>query len=345
VIGSLKSRYKANESITLAPLDHGENLPITLALLDAGGNLITGATNTVSAKLQSSSSVSSVLKGKVESEAKHGYAVFTDLTVTGKVGTGQIVQIQFSTPSLDKASLVSTLTPEFTVVGGDPFTLDVILETISNSAPNPEFEAKLTLKDFYGNPATIPARSVATVSSLPDSAGNVLSMVETTVEFVDSSGILHPKIQPSKTKGYLLRFGGFGLTVDKTFVVVPGTPAALKVVYKDLSIVAWEPFRVDAAAVDEVDNVLLELGNTANLIMSLSTMDGIEILSQNGGVGCTAVMRNGIASFGACAVKNSMAVHQHFRCMHSSCFNFVLSTYNLALSPSARNLVLRYLLQ
>jgi hypothetical protein len=298
VIRALNSSYKASERFS-----------ISLALLDAGGNLILGATNRVTAQLQSANSFSSALEGNVQSEAKQGFVVFTDLAVTGKVGTRQLVRIQFSTPSLDKTLLISSLTPVFAVVGGNPFTLDAIVTTISSAAPNPEFEALLTLYDFYENPATIPAGSNASVTSLPDLAGSRLSMVETVVKFVDSSAILRPKIKPSEAKIFQLRFGGLGLTVDKTFEVVPGTPAALRIVYKDSKIVAWEPFRIDAAAVDDVNNVLIELGNTVNLVMSLSTMGGIEILSQNGGVGCSAVMRKGIATFGSCAVIDSRSIY------------------------------------
>ena len=301
VTSSTKSSYKINETLVL-----------TVALLDSNGNLIPEAENQISAQVLSQDRAL-FLTGIQSSKPSNGYAKFTNLAVVGKLTSSvltssTLVQIQFSTISLDQSSQFSVLTQPFVVVGGNPRLLTVNLIVNSDSAPAPEFEAAVIAIDFYGNPATVPTGATASVSSVTSSVNDkALSMSKTTSPFVNSEASIVPTISPTEARTYLLCFTGLGLMVYENFTVFPGSASAIIVKYIDAEIVAWEPFRLDAAAIDVVGNIIYSMGTTVSLFVSLNTMQGIEVLSDNGQPGCSAPMTEGVAVFQNCAPSNVQA--------------------------------------
>jgi hypothetical protein len=292
---AIKPSYRVNDTIS-----------ITVGLVDRTQKIIPNAENKILAQIVPyDPSVS--LFGNSNVKPIGGYARFTDLAVVGSVGLGKSFSIQFLGSSLGTLADVSIISPYFIISGGSPYSLDVNLNVISYSASEPDFQADLVVNDFYSNRATVADKSLANLSSISDFAADAsgfLRMTGTVSSFSNGVAQFRPKISPSKAQTYRLRFSGLGLVADETFTLIPGMASAIKVNYIDPVLIAWEVFRLDAAAVDSVDNVLFELGKKESLFVAASTLQGIEVLSYNDAPGCTAQLFGGIATFKSCSVRN-----------------------------------------
>ena len=295
LVSVVKTSYKVNESILMK-----------IGLVNKNNMIILNAENQVSAQLIPED-FSVYLIGAARIKSVGGYAEFTDLAVIGSVGFSKSYSIKFSAKSSDQSKEFSIISSFFVVSGGDPRALVVDFNIISSSAPSPDFQASVIVNDAYGNRATVKDGSaiyLSSVSDTNDDPSSILQMEGYATSFSSGEAQFHPKIQPSKSRVYLLRFSGLGLTVDRNFTIVPGYASKIKVSYIDPVIVAWETFKLETAAVDDVGNILYDLGTAVSLFVSVSTMQGIEVLGDHAQPGCTAQMLAGVARFRSCSVRN-----------------------------------------